>query len=416
MKPPVRIGIIGMGGFAGFHHQAVIKLEERGQAKLLATCDPNPGAFAKEQQTWRLAERGVWVGNDYRDMLARHHRELDLVVVPTPINLHAEMHAAATALGLPVYLEKPPTLDQAELEQMIVADARARRASFVGFNFIIEKTRLALKQRLLAGEFGALRAATLSAMWPRPTSYFSRNQWAGRLLVGDQLVLDSCFGNAMAHFVHNLLFWAGTQGVYSWGQPAAVRAELYRAHPIEGADTFFVEADTNAGITLRLAASHACAGGSSQVETVLCEKAAIACIVGQPIEIRWHDGRVEKIAPEPFDALVENYLEYFRYLRGEAARPATTLADSRPFVVLNDLAYVSSGRITPVPAALVSRVREEKEQQDYLHVGGLGAAQDRFLTKGLWPGAHGWDRAPGEVATASDLPRLRAVVRSMAAK
>jgi predicted dehydrogenase len=171
-------------------------------------------------------------------MLERHRRELDLVVVPTPINLHAEMHAAATAFGLPVHLEKPPTLDHAELEQMIAADAHARRASFVGFNFIIEKTRLALKQRLLAGEFGDVRGATLSATWPRPTSYFTRNQWAGRLLVGDQLVLDSCFGNAMAHFVHNLLFWAGNRGLYSWGQPAAVRAELDRAHPIEGADTF----------------------------------------------------------------------------------------------------------------------------------------------------------------------------------
>ena len=48
----------------------------------------------------------------------------------------------------------------------------------------------------------------------------------------------------MAHFVHNLLFWMGTPELFSWAQIAAVRAELYRAHTIEGADTFFVEADT----------------------------------------------------------------------------------------------------------------------------------------------------------------------------
>ena len=315
MKSPVRIGIIGMGGFAGFHHNAVMKLEEQGHARLVATCDPNPAAFAKEQQTWRLAERGVRVSTDYRAMLEAHRRELDLVVVPTPINLHAEMHAAATALGLPVYLEKPPTLDHAELEQMIVADTRAPRSSFVGFNFIIEKTRLALKQRLLAGEFGAVRGATLSASWPRPASYFTRNHWAGRLMMGDRLVLDSCFGNAMAHFVHNLLFWAGTTELYSWGQPAAVRAELYRAHAIEGADTFFVETDTTSGVTMRFALSHACAGGSSQLEMVLCDKAVIRYIVGRQIEVRWNDGRVEKIAPEPFDPLVENHLDYFRHHR-----------------------------------------------------------------------------------------------------
>ncbi len=168
MKPPIRIGIIGLGGFAGSHHNAVAKLEDQGHAKLIATCDPRAEAFAIEQHTWRFAERGVHVYPDYRTMLDACHRGLDLVVVPTPINLHAEMHAAATALGLPVYLEKPPTLDHAELEQMITADGRARKSSLVGFNFIIEKPRLALKERLLAGEFGAIRGATLSALWPRP--------------------------------------------------------------------------------------------------------------------------------------------------------------------------------------------------------------------------------------------------------
>src|SRR5262249_24739840 len=187
--------------------------------------------------------------------------------------LHAEMHRASVELGIPVYLEKPPTLDYLELEDMIVRDRQARKSSFVGFNFIIEKPRLALKERLLAGEFGTVRAATLQALWPRPADYFRRNSWAGRLMMDDRVVLDSCFGNANAHFVHNLLFWTGGTELYSWAQPAAVRAELYRAHAIEGADTFFVEADTTTGITLRFALSHACSGQSTQSEIVLCDKA-----------------------------------------------------------------------------------------------------------------------------------------------
>jgi hypothetical protein len=142
----------------------------------------------------------------------------------------------------------------------------------------------------------------------------------------------------------------------------------------------------------------------------------ISCIVGRPVEIRWNDGRTESIPASPFDPLVENYLEYFRYLRDESPRPATTLADSRPFVVLNDLAYLSSGQISPIPGTLVSGVREEKEQQDYIQVAGLSPAQDAFLAKGTWPGATGWNRPPGDVATPADLPRLREVVRSMAAK
>ena len=89
-----------MGGFAGSHHNAVARLEAEGHAKLVCTCDPHAASFAKEQETWRLAQRGVGVFPDYRAMLDACHRGLDLVVVPTPINLHAEMHAAATALAI----------------------------------------------------------------------------------------------------------------------------------------------------------------------------------------------------------------------------------------------------------------------------------------------------------------------------
>ncbi|HVS51902.1 MAG TPA: Gfo/Idh/MocA family oxidoreductase [Opitutaceae bacterium] len=410
---PIRVAIAGMGGFAGSHHHAVARLEERGLAKLVATCDPQPEAFEAEQFSWRFGSRGVQVFADYRAMLGACHPELDVVVLPTPIQLHAEMHAAATALGLPTYLEKPPTLDYRELEAMIAADTRARRASLVGFNFIIEKARLSLKERLLAGEFGAIRGATLSALWPRPASYFARNAWAGRLVVGEHIVVDSCFGNAMAHFVHNLLFWTGGPELFSWAQLAAVRAELYRAHAIEGADTFFVEMDTTTGITMRFALSHACAGASTHTEIVLCDKAALRYAVGRQIEIRWNDGRSERIDLEPFDPLAENHADYYRYLRGETDRPATTLVDSRPFVALNDLAYVSSGRIAAIPPELISGVRDEKDQKDYLQVAGMPATQENFLVRGVWPGASGWARDPGEVVTPADLPRFHEVVRAM---
>lgn len=416
MKSPIRIGIIGMGGFAGCHHTSVAKLEERGHAKLICTCDPRASFFSAEQQAWRFPARGVSVFNDYRTMLDACARDLDLVVIPTPIQLHAEMHAAATALGLPTYLEKPPTLDHRELERMIVADQRSKKSSLVGFNFIIEKPRLALKQRLLNGEFGTLRGTTLSALWPRPASYFLRNNWAGRLLMDERPVLDSCFGNAMAHFVHNMLFWAGETDLFSWARLTAVRAELYRAHQIEGADTFFVEADTAASVNMRFALSHACAGPASHGETVICDKAILHYAVGNQIEIRWRDGRVERSAPDAFDPLEENHLDYYRYLRGENNRPATTLVDSRPFVALNDLAHISSGKIMPIPAGFVTGQRDEKEQKDYLKVAGMNSAIDQFLAQGSWPGANGWGREPSEVTTLADLPRFESTIRAMAGK
>jgi predicted dehydrogenase len=411
---PVRIGIVGMGGFAGSHHNTVARLEERGMIRLVCTCDPRLGAFGAEQQAWRLGERRVRVFDDYRAMLAVCHGELDYVATPTPLRLHAEMHDVITSYGLPAYVEKPPTLDFLELDRMIAADTRARKSSLVGFNFIVERSRLKLKERLLSGEFGAIRGGTLAALWPRPSGYFARNGWSGRLIMDDQIVLDSCFGNAMAHFVHNMLFWTGTPGLYSWANIAAVRAELYRAHAIEGADTFFVEADLASGCTLRFALSHACAGASASSETVICEKAILRYAVGGQIEVSWKDGRTERISSSPFDGLEENHLEYCRYMRGEVPRPATTLEDSRPLVVLNDLAHVSSGVIHPIPAHLVSRVRDEKEQKDYVAVEGMQKTVANFLCRGIWPGYAGWRRDNGEVVTPADLSRFHGVVRAMA--
>jgi hypothetical protein len=140
-------------------------------------------------------------------------------------------------------------------------------------------------------------------------------------------------------------------------------------------------------------------------------------VVGQPAEIRWHDGRIEKVSAETFDPLVENHLEYYRYLRGETARPATTLADCRPFVALNDLAHVSSGKISEIPAALVKRVRNPQDQKDYFEVAELSATQADFLVRGAWPSARGWGRIqPPPSVTPQDLGRFRDVIRQMAEK
>lgn len=416
MKPPIRIGIIGMGGYAGSHHQAVRRLEEKHHARLVCTCDPQAAEFAGAQQLLNFGTRGVRVFEDYRTMLGACAGGLDLLVVPTPIHLHAEMHRAGVEHGLAVYLEKPPTLDYVELEEMIQHDRPAKKATLVGFNFIIEQPRQRLKERLLSGEFGALREVHLSASWARPRSYFERNTWAGQL-IGDhgRLILDSCFGNAMAHYVHNVLFWAGPAKIMSWAHLAEVRAELFRAHAIQGADTFFVEARTPENAILRFALSHACAGASGHAETVVCERAVIRYVVGHSIEIRWTDGRVERTPLEPFDTLFENHLEYHRYLRGEKTRPATTLTDSRSFVILNDLAYVSSQTISAIPPSQVTHVRNEQEQKDYLSVAGLSRLQNDFLTQGHWPGAHGWERpAPPQIVALGDLSRLQGVAEAMA--
>jgi predicted dehydrogenase len=408
---PTRALLAGLGGFAASHHAALIRHEAAGRLRLVGVCDPDPTLRARAAAEDRAAGRRVEIFEDYGAMIAASAGRAEFVVLPTPIALHAEMHRLAVEAGLAVYLEKPPTLDPAELERMIEVDRAAPRASLVGFNFMVEPARLALKTRLLAGEFGAVRGVTLRACWSRPRDYFTRNSWAGRLFTADgRPLLDSCLGNAMAHLVHNVLHWCGDEGLGSWARPVEVRARLARAHAIETADTVFVAARLHNGVPLRIALSHLGVGREEQEERVECELATLRYQIGSHHEIAWRDGRVERVALPAFDAVAENQLNYLRHLRGEVARPATTLADSRPFVALNALAYLSAGGVVELPAGRVSWTARA-DGRVFAEVPGVGAMLESFCSGGFWPDEWiglGPGSAPPTAVGPGDLPGLSA--------
>jgi predicted dehydrogenase len=410
----LRVAIIGMGGFAQAHHRALQRLEAEGECRVVCTCDPNPDAFPAQTEAWDLAGRGVRVYSDYREMLDAHAGELDLATVPTPVPLHAPMHRACVERGLGCYLEKPPTLYHAELDEMLAVEAGAAQATQVGFLFIVENTRQELKARLLRGEFGALRRVGFVGNWPRKTTYFTRSAWAGRLLMDGRPVLDSCIGNAMAHFLHNLHFWCGQDGLFSWKEAAEVEAELYRAHAIENFDTCFVRAQTAGGVELRVAATHACIGTTSHREWVECDAATITYVTGDTYQIEWKNGRTESESADRRDLLTENFRAYFRYLRGESGRPLTRLIDAQPFVHCCDLMLLASGGITPVSEPNVERQPSADGDGEYVAIEGIRNACDTFATTGVFPSRQGapWAR-PGGTAVMGDLPELLAVVQRM---
>ena len=399
-----RVGIIGMGGFAGTHHRAVRDLEARGWVRLVCTCDPDPERFAELGKD--LAERKVDVSRDYVSMLDRLGADLDLVAVPTPVPLHAPMHAAAVQAGVAVYLEKPPTLYHRELEQMIAVDRGAPTPTLVGFNFIGEPTRRRLKERLIAGEFGEMQELRFFGYWPRLRSYYARSPWAARALMDGRVVLDSCIGNAMAHYVQNMLFWAGSD----LEQPAdvgSVEAQLYRAHAIESFDTVFLRARLlPRDVPLLIVASHACKGGSEHAEEIACTRATLRFHTAEGYRITWKDGTVEegKLDPVPYSLTCNNYANLLATLSGQRERPFTTLADSRPFVALNNLAFLSSGGVATVrpPCALAF----EDRSSTGVEITRLRDAGGRFLLSGVFPESRAipWASPRPQTAGLADLP------------
>lgn len=418
----IQIGIIGMGGFARNHHRIIQALEMEGECRLVCACEPVPEIYQKTAEEFALVSRGVELYENYVEMLDAHVGQLDMVCVPTPIELHASMHEACVKRGIACYLEKPPTLFYEELEGMIAVDAEAKKKTQVGFNNISEPERQALKKRIVSGEFGAVKRVSLSSLGPRGKVYYNRNHWAGHLMKqssrGLYPILDSIVGNAQAHFVQNVLFWADGGDLMGYPEIQSVEAQLYRAKTIQGPDTIFARIHCTNGIEIRIGASHACLSSKTiKQEVVQCEKATIRYDANNVASIET-EGGIEEIPlsppqyPEP-----RNFTHYFKYLRREEDRPTVTLKESQPFVELNGLIYIAGKQIHPIP----DDVKEFPGEGEELRAGEEAAIQgiipviDTFTAKGLFPDqqALSWAKQGG-AASREDLPKLLSVIEAMA--
>lgn len=418
---PVRVAIIGLGGFAQLHHRTIFALEREGLCRLAAACDPAADQFGDFCVEMEFVRRNIAVHKDYRSLLAAHAAELDLVTIPTPIQLHAEMHRAVIESGLTAYLEKPPSLDLDEFDRMLAVDCRAPRPTIVGFQMISDPARRNLKRRLVNGEFGRVCRVSFIGLWPRSNQYFLRNAWAGRLMLDGRLVLDSCFGNAMAHYLNNCCHWAADDAVDAWRSVESLEAELYRAHPIEGPDTLFARGRFQGGTELRLALTHASSGASQQREIVECERATIEFIRPDKIHIYRPNAEPEilnKPAPDPWNCAFRDALAY---VAGRSPRPGQILPETAPFVRLNALTYLAARRIRNVtpPHAITTR---GAKGDILVAIENIAETAETFLRDGRFPTEQGLPWAPAaafserRTATVNDLAELRSVVERLAAE
>jgi len=112
----LRVGFIGAGRIADLHAAAY---RDNPDAELYAVCDVVEDTARRRAEEWGAAR---WF-TDYHEMLA--DKALDAVEILTPHVLHAEMSVAALEAGKHVSLQKPPTINLAEMDQIIAAAQRS---------------------------------------------------------------------------------------------------------------------------------------------------------------------------------------------------------------------------------------------------------------------------------------------------
>jgi len=400
------IAVVGCGGYARSHHRAIQRMETEGIMQLVATCEPNGARLDSARFEFGLEQRGVRCFSDIDSMLDAIDPP-ELITLPLPLPLHRPFHRQCVERGLPVYLEKPPTLDPSELKTMLATERAAKVPTTVGFNYIYESRRQELKRRILEGAFGPLRAVSFTGHWPRPPAYYERNNWGGRLFLNGYPVLDSPVGNAFSHFAHNLLYWAGpTQN--AWAQAEEVTAAYFRSRAIQSADTVFIKAGLENDIELRFAASHTFNQTLQQTEILSFPEYRILYDSYRGYRIEHHGAVCEEGMIAEGHALSQNLAAACQRATGLDSPAFTRLQDSLPFVHLQAAALLAAGPIRHLEP--IDWTTESGEHPAGIPiVEHLSGDLARFAEAGRWPRFNSEEPSPirlDAIDFESELPKI----------
>lgn len=292
----MQIVLVGIGGYGNTYLTKLLDVGDQLNAKIVGVVDPYP---EKSEHYKRIINQHIPVFSSLESFYDKH--EADLAILSTPIHLHTSQTCLALSNGSHVLCEKPMCASLQEVEEVMKTRDATGKFVAIGFNWSYSPSVQELKQDILNGVFGKpLRFKTI-VNWPRDQAYYTRNQWAGRL-VNDkgQPIFDSVANNATSHYLHHMVYLLGSEMDQS-ALLKEVTAELYRANPIESFDTCAVKIKTEGDTDIYFYATHAVKDSFGPQFIYEFEYATIYRTEGEndnQVIARFHDGS-EIIYPDP---------------------------------------------------------------------------------------------------------------------
>ena len=252
---PIKFVVIGIGGYSLVHIQAVEWLEELGLAKLVGVVALEEERKTKLDNVNSLEDKGIQLYKSIDHFFETGVNTADALTVPIGIHMHVPVSIQAMQAGLDVYCEKPIAATVQEVDKLIEAKNKTGRKITIGYQHIYSNSMQSLKKRICSGKLGKVNSASLLCGWPRSLQYFQRNNWAGKLKVGKDWILDSPANNAQSHYLLNTLFLSSPDPKHS-ANPVEVQAELYRANQIESTDLVQMKIKTDTGTDCHIILAH----------------------------------------------------------------------------------------------------------------------------------------------------------------
>ena len=158
-----RVGIIGPGSRGRFLMQF---LDRNPKAQIVALCDIYAPSIEKALKIAPKAQ----VYSDYRHLL--ENREVDAVLITTPLDTHCQMVLDAMDAGKQVFCEKSIGLTMEECHRIYQKHRATGRIFFTGQQRLFDPRYLKVMEMVHAGTFGQIAAIhtywNRNADWRRP--------------------------------------------------------------------------------------------------------------------------------------------------------------------------------------------------------------------------------------------------------
>lgn len=200
----VRVAFIGVGNRGSYLLRHMLKVPG---IKVVAICDIDAERLKKAVDQAGAAGHSPEAYAEYRKLLDR--KDVDAVVIATPVDLHKEMAVAALEVGRNVYCEKPMALTPEECRMVTNAAASAKGIFQAGFQLRHDPSRAASMRFIKQGGLGKvlfLQGYRHTGDLPRRTLwYFDRTR------SGDNIVEQAC------HILDLMVWAAGSHPLRAFG-------------------------------------------------------------------------------------------------------------------------------------------------------------------------------------------------------
>jgi predicted dehydrogenase len=187
----IKVAIIGCGRVAKKSHAPAWKSIP--MACLAAVCDidrQKAEEFAKKNRINK-------VFYSYNDVLKE--KDINLVDIATPSDLHAKMAIKAAFAGKHCIVEKPMAINLDDAEEMINIFKKTNRKLCVVLQNRYNEPIIKLKKIIDKGKLGKIFLGNVTVRWQRPQSYYNKT-WQGESFSG------GVFMNQALHHIDALLW------------------------------------------------------------------------------------------------------------------------------------------------------------------------------------------------------------------